>query len=237
MVGLVLTCEHASFRLPPGEDLGVADEVLRSHAGWDPGAYDIAARVGEALGLAVHAGAFSRLYVDLDRPADHPDVVPVTSFGARVPGNLGLPADERARRVAVFHAPYWASVRRDVAARVLDRGRCLHLTSHTFDPRLAPEHRAFDIGVLYDPARPFEAALAEQLQFGMRAAGFTVRANQPYRGTEPGITASMRLEQPATAYAGIEIETSQSLARQPGATARVAATLAELVPRLLEVEA
>jgi predicted N-formylglutamate amidohydrolase len=234
MLGIVISCEHASFRLPPGEDLGVADEVLRSHAGWDPGAYDIAARLGDALGIGVHAGAFSRLYVDLNRPADHPDVIPNASFGARVPGNASVGASERAHRLADFHRPYWASVERDVAAHILDRGRCLHLSSHTFDPRLAPELRAFDVGVLYDPARAAESALAEQLQFGLRSAGLSVRANQPYRGTDAGLIAAMRARFADAVYAGVEIETSQALARQPGATARVAAALAAAVPRLLE---
>ena len=45
VIGIVLSCEHASWTLPPGEDLGVSPEVLRSQASWDHGAYEIAARV------------------------------------------------------------------------------------------------------------------------------------------------------------------------------------------------
>ena len=232
MTGIVLSCEHASWTLPPGEDLGVGEEDLRSQASWDPGSFEIAARLGEGLGLPVHAGAFSRMWVDLNRPADHPDVIPVISYGARVPGNAALAADERARRLDVFHRPYWDAVRRDVRARVLDRRRCLHLSSHSFDPALDPGARQFDVGVLYDPSQRFEAALAERLLFGLARAGLAVRANQPYRGTGPGITTSLRDDFAVEQYAGIQLETSFAVTLRPGGCSRVAEALLPLVEEL-----
>ncbi len=229
MIGLVLSCEHASWTLPPGVDLGVADDVLRSQASWDPGAYEIAARVGEAVGLPVHTGAFSRMWVDLNRPPEHADVVPRVSYGAAVPGNAELAADERARRLADYHAPFWAAVRRDVVARLRIDGACLHVSSHSFDPALDPAARRFDVGVLYDPAVGFEAELAERLQFGLRAAGLDVRANQPYSGKGPGITTSLRAELAGQRYAGVQLETSFAVTHAPGGCARVAAALTPLL--------
>jgi len=231
-LGIVLSCEHASWTLPPGEDLGVSDHVLRSQASWDPGAYEVAARLGESLGLPVHASAFSRMFVDLNRPEEHTGVIPTVSCGAPVPGNARLAADERERRLAHFHRPYWDAVRRDVRARILDRGACLHLSSHSFDPELDPERRVYDCGVLYDPAMPFEASLAERLQFALRGAGLDVRPNEPYRGTEAALVTSLRGEMPADAYAGIEIETSHALVRTGTGCARVAAALGAVLEDL-----
>lgn len=232
MIGLVLSCEHASWTLPPGVDLGVPGDVLRSQASWDPGAYDIAARLGEALGLPVHTGAFSRMWVDLNRPADHPDVIPRTSFGAVVPGNAALEPQAKAVRLATYHAPYWQAVERDVRARLQSIGACLHLSSHSFDPALDPAGRAFDCGVLYDPASEFEAELAERLQFGLRAAGLAVRANQPYRGTEAALVTSLRGKLAPARYAGIELETSFSAAAMPGGCAKIAAAAAAVLEEL-----
>ena len=232
MIGLVLSCEHASWTLPPLVDLGVPEEVLRSQASWDPGAYDIAAAVGEELGLPVHTGAFSRMWVDLNRPPDHPDVIPRQSYGAPVPGNAALTATERAARLGDFHAPYWQAVRKDVLGRLQSIGTCLHLSSHSFDPALDPERRAFDLGVLYAPASELEADLANRLLFGLRAAGFAVRANQPYRGDEPALVTSLRGELAGQRYAGIELETSFAVVRRPDGCARVAAALAPLLAEL-----
>jgi len=233
VIGLVLSCEHASWTLPPGVDLGVPDHVLRSQAGWDPGAYQIAADLGQALGLPVHSGAFSRMWIDLNRPADHGDVVPRVSYGAPVPGNATLTASDRARRIAEHHAPYWDGIRRDARARLASAGRCLLVSSHSFDPALDPERRGFDIGVLYDPARAAEAGLAERLQFGLRAAGLAVRANQPYRGTGPSVGTSLRDELPAT-FAAIQLEVSQALTQVTGGCARIAAALTPLLEAIRE---
>ena len=231
MIGLVLSCEHASWTLPPGLELGVPDDVLRGQASWDHGAYDIIAPLSEATGVPVHTGLFSRMFVDLNRSPDHPNVVPAISYGVPVPGNAHLTDGDRAARVDQFHAPYWAAVRRDCQARLRDPGRVFHFSSHTFDPSLDPTNRTFDVGVLYDPQHPFEAQLAEQLLFALRAAGLDVRANQPYTGVGPAICTSLRQELGA-GYAGIQLETSHAVTHQPGGCARVAAAVAPFLASL-----
>jgi predicted N-formylglutamate amidohydrolase len=231
VTGLVLSCEHASWTLPPGVDLGVSLEVLRSQASWDHGALDIAARLSDAVGLPVHAGAFSRMFVDLNRAPEHPGVVPQVSYGAAVPGNAALTADDRAARIAMFHAPYWDAVRRDVTARLRDRGRVLHFSSHTFAPELDPQQRTYEVGVLYDPDHRFEAELAERLLFQLRGAGFDVRANQPYHGTGPAICTSFR-RQLGAHYAGIQFETSHAVTQRADGCARVADAIARFFETL-----
>jgi predicted N-formylglutamate amidohydrolase len=210
VTGLVLSCEHASWTLPPGLDLGVSPDVLRSQASWDHGALDIATRLSEAVGLPVHAGAFSRMFVDLNRHAEHPDVIPLVSYGAMVPGNAALTPGDRAARLDGFHAPYWEAVRRDVIARIHDRGSVLHFSSHTFDPALDPMQRTYEVGVLYDTGHALEAQLAERLLFQLRRAGLDVGAP----------------------YAGIQFETSHAVTYRAGGCARVAAAIAAFLDTL-----
>jgi len=234
VTGLVLSCEHASWTLPPGVDLGVGADVLQSQAGWDHGAFDIASRLSEAVGLPVHAGAFTRMFVDLNRPADHPDVIPTVSYGAPVPGNAHLSQGDRAARLAGFHTPYWEAIRRDVRARLRDSEGVLHLSSHSFSPELDPHARVFDVGVLYDPAHAFEAALAERMMFQLRSAGLSVRANQPYTGLGPAVCTSLREELAGEHYAGIEIETSHAVTHARGGCERVAAALIPFLDSLAD---
>jgi predicted N-formylglutamate amidohydrolase len=232
VIGLVLSCEHASWTLPPGLDLGVPLDVLQSQAGWDHGAFDIAARLSEAVGLHVHAGAFSRMFVDLNRPVDHPDVIPAVCYGAPVPGNAHLSPGDKAARIEMFHTPYWDAIRRDVSARLLDCGAVLHFSSHSFAPELDPSSRTYDVGVLYDPAHAFEAELAERLLFMLRGAGLAVRANQPYSGVGPAVCTSLREELAGNKYAGIELETSHAVTRSAGGCARVAAAVVPFLESL-----
>jgi predicted N-formylglutamate amidohydrolase len=221
VTGLVLSCEHASWTLPPGIDLGVPLEVLQSQASWDHGAYEIAVRLSDATGIHLHSSAFSRMWVDLNRAADHPNVVPENSYGAPVPGNVALSPADRAARIETFHVPYWAAVRRDVAARLRDRGEVLHFSSHTFDPTLDPKKRTFEVGVLYDTTHPYEAGHAERLLFALKRAGISARANEPYTGVGFAICTSFRKEFGAR-YAGIQLETSHAVTHAPGGCARVA---------------
>lgn len=233
VTGIVLSCEHASWTLPPGIDLGVPLDVLRSQASWDHGALDIANQLSEVVGLPVHTGAFSRMFVDLNRDPAHPAVVPEVSYGAPVPGNVGLTAGDRAARIAGFHTPYWDAVRRDVTARLRDRGRVLHFSSHSFDPALDPAQRTFEVGVLYDPGHAFEAELAERLLFQLRRAGIDVRANQPYNGVGPAICTSLRRELGAS-YAGIQLETSHAVTHRAGGPARIAAAIAPFLESVVQ---
>lgn len=232
MTGLVLSCEHASWQLPLDVDLGVTQDVRSSQAGWDHGAFEIAEQLGEALGLPVHAGTFTRMFVDLNRPADHADVIPRNSYGAVVPGNAHLSPGDRAARLALFHAPYWEAVRRDVAARLRDRGSVLHFSSHSFDPSLDPAARTFDVGVLYDPAHAFESELAERLMFQLRSAGLDVRANQPYSGVGSAICTTLRGEFAGQRYAGIELETSHAVTFTHGGCTRIAKAVLPFLERL-----
>ena len=224
-LGVVLTCEHASWQTPPDVDLGVDQDTRQSQAGWDHGAFEIVEHISEVLGLAVHAGAFTRMFVDLNRPPDHPDVIPAISYGAIVPGNARLSPSERAARIATFHAPYWEAVRRDVLARLRDREGVLHFSSHSFDPSLDARNRTYDVGVLYDPSHAFEAEIAERMMFQLRNAGLDVRANQPYSGTGPAICTTLREELAAQRYAGIELETSHAVTFTPGGCQRIAAAV------------
>lgn len=225
MTGLVLSCEHASWTLPPGIDLGVPLDVLQSQAGWDHGAFDIISRLSEVVGLPVHTGLFTRMWVDLNRAPDHQDAIPTVCYGAAVPGNAHLTPADRASRLAAFHTPYWDAIRRDCQARLHDCGSVVHFSSHSFSPELDPVNRTFDVGVLYDPTHEFEAAMSERLMFQLRSAGLSVRANQPYGGNGPFICARLRDEFVGQRYAGIELETSHAVTHSVGGSAKVAAAV------------
>lgn len=229
MSGVVLTCEHASNALPPGFDPGVGPEVLASHLGYDPGALEVARALADHAGLRLLAGEWSRLYVDLNRSPDAPAAVPAESCGVVIRGNVGLSADARARRLARVQAPYRAAVLAAVEREVERAGRCLHVSVHSFTPALDGRPRPYDAGVLFDPDRLPEAAAAEVLLEGLRAAGRSARPNEPYAGTEDGVTTWLRTRLPPGRYAGIEVELNQALLAAPGVAPALGQTLAGLL--------
>lgn len=228
MMPVLITCEHASGLVPEGIELGLTDAILASHVSTDRGAREIALELAELLAAPVHLGAQSRLVVDLNRREDNSDVIVETTYGRVVPGNVGLSPADREERIARFHRPYREAARAD-ALRLADGGLCLHLSIHSFDPSLDPVARAFDAGVLFDPARSPERAIATQLAEALEQRGLAVRLNEPYLGTPEGLTSWLRGQIPEERYVGIEIEACQGWMDRPGALARFAEQLASSV--------
>jgi predicted N-formylglutamate amidohydrolase len=86
--------------------------------------------------------------------------------------------------------------------------RVIHLSSHSFTPVLDGNVRNADVGLLYDPARPSEAAMAARWKaaFAAHAPALRVRRNYPYKGRNDGLTSSLRRRFPSGTYVGMEIE-------------------------------
>ena len=122
-----------------------------------------------------------------------------------------LPPDERRRIVERYYLPYRDWVETQVSAALETRERVLHISCHSFTPRLDGEVRRADIGLLYDPRRKTEAKFCAVWQGMIRAADprLVVRRNYPYRGYADGLTTSLRKHYPDPAYAGIELEVNQ----------------------------
>ncbi|MEZ6187206.1 MAG: N-formylglutamate amidohydrolase [Planctomycetota bacterium] len=228
---LVLSCEHATWAVPPHVDLGLVPEQLLEHHAWDSGALELAQALSLGTGVPVFAGQVTRLVVDLNRHEGGAEVVPTVAFGLDVPGNVGLTPEERERRLATYHRPHRRAVQ-SAAEQVLAGGPCLHLSLHSFVPVLHGVRRDVEVGVLFDPARAFEASCAEALLQALETRGWDARANQPYLGTDDGITTWLRGELDDPRYAGIEIEASQALLHA-GRLPSLAADLLRAVEELL----
>lgn len=201
----LITCEHASHSVPPEVDLGLDEAVQRTHVSYDRGAKEIATALASALDAPLHLGTHTRLLVDLNRMEENPAVIATETYGIVVPGNHGLGDEEREARIARYHRPYRNAARAD-AMRLASAGGCLHLSVHSFDPTLDPEARCFDAGVLFDPSREPERAIAESIAAGLSACGHEVRLNAPYAGTPEGLTSWLRAQIEQERYVGIEIE-------------------------------
>lgn len=182
-------------------------------------------------------GQVSRLVVDLNRAEENPEVIPRESFGLPVPGNDDLPPAERERRLATYHRPYRAAARAAVESLVSAGSRCLHLSVHSFVPVLKGRRREVEVGILFDPARSEEVRVSGALLAGLCARGWDARPNDPYLGTDDGLTTWMRRAFPDPAYAGLEVEASQALLDRPGRLRALADDLSDLTSRLLKSDA
>jgi len=201
----LITCEHGGNRVPaPYRALFAGHaELLASHRGWDPGALALARNLARALNAPLYYATVSRLVVDLNRSIGHP----------RLYGEATRATTQALRReiLAHYYLPYRNRVERHIQQALTKGQRVVHLSAHSFTPVLNGQERLADVGLLYDPTRPGEAALARRWQSALKTAArnLRVRRNYPYSGTSDGFTAYLRKRFPATAYVGIELEINQ----------------------------
>ena len=179
---LLLLCDHASNALPPGfGTLGLDPALFQTHIAYDIGAAAVTRALALAWGAPALLGRWSRLLIDLNRGPEDPTLVMKLSDGSIIPGNRDADADEVARRIAQFHAPYHAAIRRE-----LDRigEGAVVISMHSFTPSWKNVPRIWDVGVLYDR----DTRLSAPLMARLTQDGFTVGDNEPYTGALEGDT-------------------------------------------------
>jgi predicted N-formylglutamate amidohydrolase len=181
--------------------------LLASHRGYDPGALAAARTFAAASGAPLFYSTVSRLLVELNRPLGHHQV-----FSART---RRLPPEEREALLRRYYFPYWRAVETAVRKGLRRARRVIHLSVHSFTPRLAGVRRTADVGLLFDPARVPEADFCRRWRTTLlaQAPRLRVRHNYPYRGTGDALTTSLRRKLAAGRYLGLEIEINQKFAR------------------------
>jgi predicted N-formylglutamate amidohydrolase len=226
----VLTCEHASAAVPRAyRGLGVPREHRFDHIGWDIGARGVQREIARRLGVPWVASRWSRLLIDCTRELDDPSLIVRLSDGVQVPGNQRVGRAERARRIALYHAPYHATVDRMVAVakRRHPDAAVQILALHTFTPVMNGVTRDFDVGVLFD-AYP---VLAHRLGRALARLGHRVRYNEPYSGLA-GLIYSARRHGEAHDVAYVELEINNALLRTPAGVSRLGRDVARALASL-----
>ena len=219
--GIVAVVDHASNEVPPGIELGVAPEVMDKHVAWDIGAAGVAERMARRHGIAAHLARVSRLVIDFHREEDSPALIPETTDGHLVPGNIGA---DRERRLAAYHRPYHAAL-----GEWLDTAEPqLILSIHSFTPSLEsnPSSRPWEVGLLYNEDDR-GARIAIPL---LEADGLTVGDQQPYSGRLLNATMNRHAEAHGRPYCAIEIR-NDLIAHERG-QARWAALVADIANRV-----
>jgi predicted N-formylglutamate amidohydrolase len=200
-----MTCEHGGNRVPAAYAhlFRRHQRLLNSHRGYDPGSLDLARACARRLEAPLHFATATRLLVELNRSRGHRALFSTVT--------RSLPRDERDTLIEQHYLPYRERVEIDIACAIDAGRRAVHLSIHTFTPRLHGKVRKADVGLLYDPRRAGEAALCESIRraLAIGCANLVCRMNYPYQGKSDGFTTALRKRWPADSYVGIEIEVNQ----------------------------
>ena len=218
---IVCVADHASNAVPPDVSLGVASDLMDKHIAVDIGVEGVVQRLADTHHFPAHLATLSRLVIDLHREEEHPNLVPETSDGHLIPGNIGADVE---RRLDQFYRPYHAAL-----AKWLDaHDPALILSIHSFTPQLEsePAPRPWEVALLYNQD---DRAARQAIRF-FSELGFTVGDNEPYSGRDLNATMNRHAEAHYRPYCAIEIR--QDLIATRADQARWAATLADVAGRV-----
>ncbi len=200
--GYLLLCDHASNHVPAGYELGLPASEMRRHIAYDPGAEAVTLALAGRLHAPAVLSTFSRLLIDANRGGDDPTLVMRLSDGAIVPGNARVDAEERARRIRRFHAPYHAAISAAIDEAMRAGFPPALVSIHSFTPVWRGKQRRWHAGVLWDQ----DPRLALPLIDGLAADGaLVVGDNEPYAGALANDTMYRHATRRGLAHALIEI--------------------------------
>ena len=213
---LMLTCEHASNRLPASFKKAVPTEVLKTHRAYDIGACAVFRKLVRFAKPEFHCeGKFSRLFVDLNRTITNKSVF--SEYHETLRANDKSVAEKTKAQATAYWMEYRKTIEKFVESALKSKKRTaksepsvVHLGIHSFTPELNGKVRNADIGILYDPARPQECAYAQVIKDEIKRLYPTmkIRFNYPYKGSSDGLTTTLR-KKFGPRYVGIEIEINQ----------------------------
>jgi predicted N-formylglutamate amidohydrolase len=218
---LVLSCEHASVRLPspyswPAEDAW----LVGTHWSYDLGARALTLELSQELRASAVLSRFTRLLIDPNRALDQPDLFRSSAEGKAILLNHGLSDAERARRIDLYYRPFHAALDQALA-------RCeapLLLSIHSFTPNYEGVVRDVEIGVLFNEQETHARALYEHL-----ARDFAgVRENEPWSG-KGGLIYSAESHAARFRRVALELEVRQDRLEDASYRARLVPVLARFV--------
>ena len=226
----VLTCDHASRRLPSRLDrLGLSEEALETHIAWDIGAAGVAHQLADALDAFLIMTNYSRLAIDCNRPPGSADSIVARSERTGIPGNRDVSDEEaEARATALFH-PYHDRIRAELDARRERKRPAVLLALHSFTPAYHGVKRPWHAGLLYGRDSRLGRVLLELLRAD---PGLNIGDNEPYAVSDrTDYAIPVHGERRGVPNAGLEIR--QDLIAAADGQATWAARLAPLLERAL----
>lgn len=229
-LALLVSCEHGGNHVPPEyADRFASPEaqrLLASHRGWDLGALPVSIDLSQRLRAPLHSTVITRLLVESNRSHEAHDLFsPITR---------DLPSAERQAIIDRYYLPYRSSLERTIAALIGSRHRVLHVAVHSCTDELNGQKREFELGLLFDPSRLFEFSVVERIEgwFARERPGFRVVLNQPYLGTDDGLTTELRKQFPDPVYAGVELELRQGHIADENAAMAISQAIAAAIGQI-----
>lgn len=223
----VLFCDHASNHVPEElNSLGLPPSELARHIAWDIGAAGVTEALSEILDAPAVLCATSRLVIDCNRQLNHPGLVPESSDGTIIPGNLRLTEGDKAARIERWFSPYHDALESILLAREAGRVPTRTISVHSMTANLSGTPRPWQIAL----SSHIDRTLTDPTLAALRLGGdIVVGDNQPYN-LDPSVDYSTPFHALRRGLLHLQVEFRQDELADADAQRRWALRFAEALP-------
>jgi predicted N-formylglutamate amidohydrolase len=206
MTKFIFSCEHGGYEIPElyKNYFTGQDAVLKSHRGWDKGAYEVAKYISRRAKDILIGNSVSRLLIECNRTLGNTELFSEFSNA--------MPQEMKNQIIEEYYVPYRNQLERKIEQHLHHNHQVIHLSFHSFTPVLNGTTRKTEIGILFDPKNKVEQEFAEVWKASIeeKMDGWRVKFNYPYKGTDDGLSTYFRGKYKAN-YAGLELEINTKL--------------------------
>ena len=176
---LILTCEHASAKIPEGyNNLGLDEKLLDTHIARDKGCKELTIELAKRLGCSAYMANYSRLFIDFNRRQNEESLIVDNSDQIPIPGNQNLSVKEKQYRIQNYYKPYYDTIFAKINKLQSNNIKPQILSIHGFTPKLQKgEYRPWNAGVLFVKENPLSFKLLNGLK---DIETLKIDANVPY---------------------------------------------------------
>lgn len=226
---ILFVSDHAGRAIPRQlGDLGLGEDELSRHIGYDIGIYGVTTELARNLNAAYIFQPYSRLVIDCNRQPGKPQSIVVQSDGTVVPANAALGPDAVPQRENEILCPYQDQIDQTLQARAAAGRPTVLFAMHSCTDRLRmdPRPRPWQISVIADRDWRLGTALVDVLR---AETALCVGVNEPYTvNMAMDYTVPIHAEGKGLPY--VEIEIRQDLITDAAGQREWAQLLTRLFP-------
>lgn len=245
---ILVSAPHVGTEFPPEIRGKLKPEIAERPVDTDWFVHDLYEFAPE-LGITLIHARYSRMVVDLNRPADskplyndgrrETGVVPVTTFegdaiyAEKADESAAASPEERARRLALYHKPYHDELARLLRELRAEAPQVLLFDAHSIRPFVTAirKERFPDLILGDQEGKTAHPALTKSALTTMRTSSYSVAHNDPFKGGY----ITRNTGKPETGVHALQLEMSQSVYMNEALDSLDQGKLAKIRPLLREV--
>jgi len=175
----IILCDHALYNIPKKyKKLGLSNNNLKKHIGWDIGALKVAKKISKNINSTLIYSGYSRLLIDCNRALKSKGAFLKKSENINIPGNFNISRKEKILRSKRYYFPYHNQIKKFIQDSLKNNIVPSLVSIHSFTPVYLGKARKWHIGILQRSDQRLSSLFIKEIR---KYKKITLGINEPYK--------------------------------------------------------